>query len=448
MAEADVEFGVFLDTLESIASEVPVAARQLGVDSAGGLLPDLQTGERYVLLRSASFDWQFQLVRREDRYVLLFIRRPGRNEILLRGRVQYRIEPSPDPPRTGDLRPEDLAFRLIRPPFLIPRPTPEELSKFAGPGATPTNTLLLRLRGTEVLAITHPGAGPDGADLRYSALGSGRIRGPRWPLAPFLDLLNELAAWVGQDLMSGAEEPIRPPFGESDEPNEVWQMVRCLSETYCSITNRTRGTPPNGKRRFLDPLMSDYGVTGCESEVALLLNTRGAFAQSDDDETLQVLLRLRFQGGSPPRARLAFGPPDFLVGGELHDAFVPAFLEATPLDELAEALGVTEGQAEEFISTHAPRAFIFRAASRRSSDTDTDLLACSGTLNGRDLGVLLRGDFHVRPGDQGPVVEARGLVRIQYAGPLDRNALGLDSEDVNYLLRLLVAIQGWNYLLA
>jgi hypothetical protein len=395
-----------------------------------------------LLLRQLDFQWRFRLARQDNETFLIFFHDESPEKVLIDATFRFRAEADPGPWAGPDLSPADVACELALPPFLFARPTPEEWKLFAPPGATPADTLLLRLGPSQedILAVQDPMEGPEDAVIY---LGGRKMSGPPWPVSPFLALTECMREWVTQDIRAGVSFRFAPP--QASDRAEVRQIFHEMLRAACRVVNGLKAQqaqPVSEPRPLFAPMHTLFGFAASESEVTLRLRPDGQFAESMDEEMIEIAVHVRIvpqEGGLA--ATVFLKPPDFLLGGSLHADLLGAFVAEADADEIAEGLDISESAARGFLQALDSRVSIFRV--RRRGETDTDVLAARAVFQGREVAIMLRGDFRIesKKNVEASQVKRLSSIKTLYAGPAGANARALDNKDVRYFLGVIASLQ-------
>lgn len=434
-----------LCTLAAWAGDVPGAGDHLLIRSANRGRVGTPGDASALMLRGVQFNWRLLLAREGSRVVFLIFRHDLPREDLFEARLQFRVEPDPlpaDPPT----KPRDVALRVALPPFLVLRPTPEQIARFGPPGARVEDTVLLALGadGRRILAVRRPQwlLGLFRASLRYSELPGPQLDGAPWPIGPFLELTRAMRAWVSA---TTAPQTVTIPLPARN--TEVREVLYQYLVAYCAARSRLAAA---GRRPDLPgpagAFPTHHRLAAFEGEVMLRLDEDGRIPEKATDDTIQ--LRMRFQarqGTGGPEAVVSVVPPDFLPSGELHERLRGAFAEAPELAQLGGRLGISDAAARQWIRAGRGEATIFRVS--RSGHDDTEVMVQEGDIGGRPMLVMLRGEFRIESGAGAPEPRQLGTVKILYAGTADPAARVLSDADVRYFLRVIAALHRWGRLI-
>jgi len=441
-------------TAAALARAVPHASAELVVASAGALVDPRRPAGATFVLRDSRVRLQLYLARKRTRLHLIFSRPAWPNRVVFNTRLSFQVTPTLAEP-AGALRADEVGYRLVLPRFVIARPTPHQLDTLAPPGATRRNTVLMAIgpEGRDVLAVKDPDPKRCKAEWRYTLRGvpspGAELHG-HWPLGPFLALTEAIRSWVSSGCEGGDERPMGAPH--SDERSEPRRLLYQIVKAYCAAATAVGRTSNKGPRLrgFLEPLAVAYGLGSYEADVVLRLMPDGSLARDEADDLFQLLLRVRVgQEAGRAKAHVAIGPPDFLVSGEMHRAFLDALARDRAVAELRrklarldKRLAPSDGAVRRFLADFGPSASVFRTT--RAPGTDTDMVLIPGAVGGRRVLVVFHARFVVDVEDEEqPVTLDGGSVRALYAGAPDPDALAFDREVVRYFLRLIVAVRNW-----
>lgn len=477
------------------ARAVPQVANALLKASAHRLLEqDVFIGDT-LLLRGIKFRWRYFIVKDGEKGFCFFVKNvPGR--VVFKTLVSFEVGPVIAEPRISELTLEQIDHRIILPPFVVVRPTEDQLKESKGmlgnDADLKKNSVLFMLgpHGEDLLAVKNPEGGIEGARICYKHDGKDeevRQSGNKlWPLAPFLALIDAIQSWAAGDFETGHEEALTPP--KPEDATECARILNRIIRAYCEAVNEV----DNGSRPVLSDLLEKmqtrYGVRDFRADVILQLRPDGTLAGKDEEEEekkdeperyegveeeyedeyereffrdekeeeeeregkkrlFQLLMRVRLRPHDQgERATVAIGPPDFLVSGDLFNEFWKSLLEEDVIKRLGDELGVTEEDIRSFIKTYGLAGSVFRV--NREDGKDTDILILSGLLADRCRLVILRGIFEVKATVPEVKVLRRKiigtpLIKRVFVGEPDPAAFGLDTNTVEYFLELITAIKRW-----
>ncbi len=437
MPDPHLELGKLLPQLAELAAATPQLNRcVLGV-SAGGLLGERSGLHSTLLLRRLEFEWRFRLARTDQETFLIFFQKESPETVVFDALFRFRLEPEPAPWSGPELLPENVACSLVLPKLIYAHPTAQEWNLFAPSGATAANTILLRVgAGTEgILAVQNADEGPEDARIK---LGGNWLAGPPWPVAPFIALAQRMREWVTSSLAQGVRLEFLPP--QASDRAEVRQIFYQMLRAACRVMNGLKDQqrqPSDGD--LLQPMRTLFGLDGFDSEVTLRLRPDGQMAETMDEEMIELAVQAHMVPADTGLAATVFlKPPDFLVGGELHGELLSGFVEGADWDELAEGLVIQETAARQFLQSLGSGASIFRV--KRRGQIDTDVLVAGGTLRGRSVALMLRGDFHVRTDGGEWHVKRKSSIKTLYAGDAHAEVRALEDKDVRYFLAVIASL--------
>ncbi|HEX6044926.1 MAG TPA: hypothetical protein VFZ22_10590 [Pyrinomonadaceae bacterium] len=386
-------------------------------------------------LRLVKLDWRINFSKTKTS-VFFFFRRRQATWVMLAARVSLNVraasplEPRPAP-AIDDIR------RLVRfPSFFWVDPSAEEIQMFGPPGATKENTVFFKLgSGRNILAITNPELGKK-ATLRYSRSG---IPGPvepqdkKYSLAPFVDLTWTIRDWLAQGKPSSAAIQLT---GAPSQDTPVHQIMTALLQAYVDSAASLAAPPAN-------PLFVSYVLDGYEISLNLRVRTDGSLAEKKEEEAFRVVIAATTKPGPPPMTSVDLEPPDFLINGDLFDAFFSAFTAPDPLKDLADAVGVQPGFLRLFLARAKATAAIFRIARREKFDDD--LLILSGELAGSPTTLVIKASFSVNAEKDPPSVELKNepIRVLKIVGDISDPSAKIPFEFVEFYLLLASSLRHW-----
>jgi hypothetical protein len=348
---------------------------------------------------------------------------------------------------------ESISKRIVLPPFIKTQPSKQELEKFAPLEATRENTLFLTIgpqrqnllavmnpEKHNLVGITDPHWWPK---LRYSPSGvPGAIESQNgnWFLKPFLDLTETLRSWVkdGFDVGLDMTFDVDSLGYQSDVRHILKTIIKAYSDAFSQVRMGGRS-----QSKLLLALAGGYEVLDFQARVVLRLRPDGSIANDNNQDPFQLLMLVRMiQEQEKMKARIAIGPPDFLVSGALYAAFLEALQQREALAEIVKLLHSSPEEVRSLLRTFAKFGVIFRI--KREDDGDTDILVLPGVDSGKSAALMLRGKFVVDAAKDPPRVELKkDTIRNLLFNEPNRESPSVDLEAVRYFLRLLDNIKRW-----
>jgi hypothetical protein len=324
--------------------------------------------------------------------------------------------------------PKAIAHFVVPPPFIV-------LS------AQPTDVLMLQLP-EGVLSIAKP-------ELQSQALITWRAAGQSsvstWQadsphpelVPPFLSLARAIGQWVHGRFEQGTEFPLDPAALNHTAPaiHEIFDRIcEAWSEAY-----NAAAIPAFESASALRQFVPDFEVKDYQARVLLRLRADGSIAMDDEHDPFQLLLTIGISVASGvPRSRIAIGPPDFLVSGALHAAFIATLGAEGAFNESAELLGVQSAEdraaLNAFLESSSPSALVFRV--QRWNDHDSDLIVYGGSQEC----LVVRADFQV---SDNTVTYRSGSQKIIYSSLPLAKAIPPQPDVILYCLRLLTHLKDW-----
>ena len=387
-------------------------------------------------LRSVKLDWQLSFSKSGTSKILFIFRRKKMPWVMLAAgvsltfRVANPLESRPRP-AIEDVR------RLVRfPSFFLANPTQEQLTRFAPPGATKENTVMFRLgSGKNTLAITNPELGKK-ATLRYSR---GEVPGPvepqdgKYSLAQFVDLASTIRDWLANDKPSSAATELTGP---PSEDTAVHQILTALLQAYVDSSDGLASAIVK------DPFIA-YVIEGYELSLNLRVREDGSLAEKKEEEAFRVIVDAAVTPGPPPTISVDLEPPDFLISGNLFDAFFSALTPEGPVRALAKAAQVNPGFMRLFIAGAKQTATIFRI--ERDGKRDVDLMILSGELTGSPTTLVIKASFMVKTEKDPPSVELDedSVEILKIVGNASDPTAQIPFRFVDYYLLLASSLRHW-----
>ena len=428
---------------KALALGVPRAAGELlKISSERLILPTWPIGECMVL-RHVKFRWKFYVAKKGNKVVFFFFSKDRPVRIVLDTTVSFSAVPIPSTEESIPIDSTQIYYRIVLPPFVINRPSPRQLADLAPDGATAENTILFQVGSgwQDVFAIKDADLTIWNVKISYRGEPEDNKQpGRTWRLSPFLALIDSIRSWISVGFDRGEEDILEVIDGETE--SEPKHILRLIVDAYISAVNNIQSKPPRLKR-FLEPLTTYYGISDYRARVLLRLKPDGTLASDDEDDPFQLLLQIYLSPETTGvKASVAIGPPDFIISGSLHEAFISSLQEESALEELESLLDSSKDEIKNYLSRFGSRSSIFRM--KRERDYDTNILVLPGVLAGRRTISILRGRFEVQAASEQPRVKLiQNSMEKLFAGIPDSASRGLDNDTVRYFLRLVVAIKHW-----
>jgi hypothetical protein len=356
----------------------------------------------YPLLRNATVTTRIFL-EKQDRRVVFFFPREGKQQTILDVVVRFRSVLSPPPPSPlPPLEPRQIRHYAVVPPFLFPvMDAADTIRYLAVLGLAPeqaSEAIFVRFE-VGVLAIhrrTLEIAWPLGGLRKLD------VSLPDY-VNPLLAIARNIGFWMQEDAETGREFPCQVPVpggrAVADPVLDVASILDALIRAWCAtvaaVENRTGGGAS-----------SEYIVNDYQADTILRLDSNGALAFEESDDLFQLLAGLRlWEEPSGPRSRITLHPPDFLASGDVFDALMDALEEEAPVKAMAPKLGGAAA-VRAFLKSakgggHFTRSVMrVRRGRKDKRDPDTDIFYLVGELNGiAPAHVMVRARVRVQTGD-------------------------------------------------
>ncbi len=461
--------GTALDQLptkvKSVADAIVRAARKMEIGSRAYLVPVGNDLPASFILHNANFHLSaFLSVGEQERRIFFFFSAPGiPDRLIYEATLDLSVAPVASrlfdaPARTGDVR-----IRIVQPPFVIARPTRDQLNRFVSDHATRRNAMLLATGslGDEYLGAMWSSNGRF-VQIRFTdAEGRGSTIAPHHdtaPLAPAMSLLDAVRDWAAEDFDKGEAVPFTRPSNGVDPL--TLEIIDRVLDAYREAQRSVASTAPD-PIDAASGLATEYELARVMANIKLRLRPDGTLA-TDADEKDAFHLRLRVgiePDASSSAARLVIGPPDFLVDGQLYEAFVGLVQkELRPNIEQDERNSILFGiirrqlrdsgiaNAEDsvirqFLETKENFHSVFRI--KRDGDEDTDIIVLQGRMLGQTIVVWLSGIFRVKAAAEPPSVSLLGDWECLFAVQRSSSRHVLDGQVIGYVRRLLLQIRTW-----
>lgn len=434
-------------TTRELASATIQAGRQLLSRSAAGIAPGAAPQQGLLAIRRTALELKFYVARDGQEILFFFVKRQRPTMRSLAARLQLTLVAAPEsssavvaePGQLGAAKPgtaETCSYRLMVPPFLVIRPTEEDLARYAPQGTTVENGILLRIgpSGQHVLGIRNPEAEKN-AEVVYTT----RERQPldRFWAEPFLNLVETLRAWLAGGASAATEVPLSLPTDLSAR-SDVHATLYWFVRAYCSVEDeyaRSQPLPPP-----LAMLMPGYQTAEYLAEINVCVDRLGKFVRPEERQPIALGMKVTVgRELGQLVARVVLSPPDFLISGELHDAFLDELRRSTP-SSVRKAVNLLDSSDwSNFLSSAADRLVVFRID--RSSSGDTDAVVLSGMWAREPRTLILRTVAKVDAAAKPMTVKLSGMV-LCYDSLVGKGQT-LDSQTVTYFMRLALALKQW-----
>jgi hypothetical protein len=396
-------------------------------------------------LRAARFSWRLYLVNVESQVVFFFTPpRLQEERLVLDADISFRVATVSRTHEPGRIMAEAVSRRVVLPDFIKPQPSASELKEFAPANASQENAVFLTLgpQRRNFLVVMNP-AEEEKTRFRYSPagiVGSTEPQNGKWPLEPFLDLIETIGSWVKDGFEIGPDMVLE--VESLGDRSEVRRILLTIIEAYSEAVNGVRMDRP-APGLLVSALAGQYDVSDFQARVLLRLKPDGTLASEDRDDPFQLMMLVRMiEEGENLKARVAVGPPDFLVSGALYQAFLEELGRKEALEEIAQNLALPVEEVGRLLRVFGKSGVIFRT--KREGILDTDVLALPKSASGSRAILMILGRFTVETAKDPPRVSLEaGSIRNLLVPGQGPATLFIDFEAVRYFLRLLCSIRRW-----
>jgi len=444
----------------SLATGFRSAAARLAQSSAG------QSPSRIlptnVLFRSAELNTRLFVTQSGQRLLFGFIRRSSETHLIMDIAVDFRFEITDRQFRGVEIKPGDLIHTATVPPFFLFDLSEEAAQDAARALGVDLQEVFFIQLDAGILAVSRPEDASlarvawqkfPGAQWIRADGNPGSTHGGRWQVPPFLALARTVGLWIKRGFESGVPVPVvLPDQEEASSSKTALFTLRRLTDAWLEATNGIRGFPqiPENREPVSESLTPEYNTAGFNARVLLRLDPKGNLARKgerDDLFLLQAGMRIEEDDHEVARSTITLGPPDFLCGGDLYDAFLDCLEESDPARTMASQLGLKGQEAAvlSFIRSARSRQvdapLVFRV---KHGKPDTDVITLHGTLNTLLQYVVLEAKFDVEKLDPPEVRLRRGSLEVLYTDrPAEGSPAPKGDEFVRYFLRLLTNLRNW-----
>ena len=191
-----------------------------------------------------------------------------------------------------------------------------------------------------------------------------------------------------------------------------------------------------------DPFIA-YVIEGYKLSLNLRVRADGSLAEKKEEEAFRVIVEAAVTPGPPATISVDLEPPDFLISGDLFDAFFSALTPEGPVRALAKAAQVQPGFMRLFIAGAKQTATIFRI--ERDGKRDVDLMILSGELTGSQTTLVVKASFKVKMEKDPPSVELDedSVEILKIVGNASDPTAQIPFRFVDYYLLLASSLRHW-----
>ena len=450
----------------ALASDFRAAALQIADLS----LPKSESGlfsSSTYLLRTGKVTTRFFIARQKGRTVFFFVRQASPVRVVLDASIGFRL--AIEDTAADELPPITLGSihnSVILPRFFRAAPDVARLSQIQTLLHSPLAEILILSLDTGLMAIAHPDSVQNVGIVwqvhgQFESVVDPSAKGRTFHIPPFLAIARSIKGWVKEGFEVGDEME----FALDDSSKAPRIVLRQLATAWVEAVNhlQSRGTSP----AELDDTAPTYGLSGYKARVVLRLTPDGDIADKDGDDPFQLLATMSIaEEKGVVRSRIAIGPPDFLVAGTLHDAFLDALLLDEAVTRLTKELGLGPEAVPDVAawlrSGWKEGALVFRVKRGRdisqgadretpremadkSKDRDTEMVVLQGAFRDMRPHLVLKFDCRVDTSADPPIHLFAETIRVLYTMPV----VGKEPADegkldlVRYFLRLLTHLRDW-----
>lgn len=406
--------------------------------------------EQYVL-RNYNIDIQFFITKSRTGHLFFFFKRKKRpSEVVIDISLQFTVRPVLENSQVGETVKADI-FKWQLPPFLVLHPKRRQRILAGITGEIPEKPLILtdgrqnylliafKQRRNEVKQMIRPKADIWFENKQVEAQGNGQ-----WSARPFLLMYTSIRSWIANDWVHPDQVPIR-----LEEDNDVHFVLRTLVEAFRE--SKVELAKNDSFSNALAPFLDQYNVRDFRAKLLLRLDEIGNFAEFDSRHSYQLGLEMEMvELPSHTEARLSMNIPDFLISGELFEAFWDLFLYDDAAKDRREKLcnalpkqGLPkpdEEQLFDFLQSGKKNASVFRID--RDRRIDSNLFFISGNLNGTPVTLIFSGQFEVLRAKP-PKILPRNNERLDIHYFAREHNGNVDQKFVNYFLRMMWYFNNW-----
>ena len=434
---------------EDLARSTILAGRRLLSKSAAGVRNESGVPQTMFAVRRARLKLRFFLARQREQVLFFFVKtqqpalRPLETQLqAVLQAVPPPLEAAPDSPAAETLAESSKLpqCRLMVPPFLVLRPTKEELTRYAPVGTTAENGILFRVgpgeRERYVLGIRNPEA-----EQHAAAVYTAQTRQPldSWQAAPFLALIETLRSYVAEESKATQEAELSLPSDPS-KASDVHAAIYYFAQGYRSLTAEVARAHAEALPPPLAALEPHYEALDYSADIALCVDRNGYFATAAETQPVSIGMHItvgRELGGTV--IRITLKPPDFLIADSLRDAFLGQLRSSLPFGVL-QSMGLQQGSAwTDFLDRARERAVVFRIG--RDKNKDIDVVVLPGTWQDGLRTLILRTSAVVDVNAQ-PISVKLSEITVIYDSAAGSHGR-LDDPTVAYFMRLAVAFKSW-----
>jgi hypothetical protein len=443
MPDNDLLLSQLPDQLSSVVRPVPDFNRQLLQQSIARIASNRLGLREQLILSNFGYDFNFFVVKGTTGNVLIFKRKKKSEEVVVDVNLSFSLQPSLDRWVTRQLENLPTVFIWDLPPF-ISRDI-ESAVRICPPTAGIDRRAAIGLLSREEESLLVHFKNEE--EVWFKGQEVKKIGGGLWEAAPFFVIYEGIRTWLKKEW----PEKDTGQLNLMDE-NDVAQIVRTVALSFGEARRALAVDDHPAEEEEDRPvwLPFHYAIKDYRANILLRLDEEGQVVLNQKDSSgrsFQLGLEVAVQAKEHyNEARIRMNIPDFLISGDLSDAFWNIFLEAEEAEacrrDLLEKLN-QEGHSlnpDQLLDIlregKTGNGTVFRID--RKVRTDINLFIASKEMEGQTHTIVFSGKF---------LVESVRTAKVSYRKNLkvlyqpEKNHI--DKDVVAYFLRLSKYFKNW-----
>lgn len=451
MVEADLFLEKLPAQLSASVEVIPGLNRSLLLNALNRLIePNNGLREQFVL-RQYQLAIRFGINKSKTGQLSFFFKRKKRKEeVVMDVKVRLAIQAVPEMLSLMEQAVMPFYFYWKVPPFLLMDATERQALIDTLPGPGPKHPLVLTDNGGQFLLIDFENshAAPK-TSLWFNSKAITVAGNGLWDAEPFFVIYRSIREWLAglwqEDTMVALN------LGNDKDISQVIRTIALgFTSSRKSLLSQGQDTPTD---HWLWDAIPPYDIKNYHCDVLLRLDEEGDLALVDSPRSFQLGLAMELHEiDRHYEALIGMQLPDFLIKGDLYEAFWGIFLDydespkiRKELSEKANKKGYNLSEEAIFDLLQQARdgqGSVFRMD--REKNTDVNVFIISGTFKEEDIHLVFSGQFEVESVHP-PDVVFKGKQRLEVHYWPEQNQI--DQPLVNYFLRIVKYFKRWEDLL-
>lgn len=381
------------------------------------------------------------------RLFFFFNRKKRSTETIMDVVVDISIRPVPEKRHGLSLALLPVVYRWRVPPFLVLEPEEIERLNEALEGLSARTPMVLTDGGQQTLVIDFEKEGQKPkARIWYQEKEVVATTDKNWPAQPFFVIYECIREWLTNSEKNGRIARLK-----LDDHNDIRAIVQMITQAFKSArkTLADDNTEASSDARGWTDTLIDYDLTDCHANLLLRLDEKGDLALFNSNRSFQFGLDMTLlERGRHYEALLNMHIPDFLVGGDLSEAFWGVFLDEEESEDYRKKLRKLLAETGSRL-TDDELSILLRAGQNgegtvfrmdRNKKVDINVFVISGKVGEGYVHLVFSGRFVVQA-TAPPKIRFRGAntLRVHYLP----NQNVIDEDLVQYFLRLAQYFKNW-----